>query len=1614
MKNKILSIFVMFILLFSNIVSALDESTENTESSTELASSSDGTDIIYPDYNYNSFVSKNQNSNSEFNVGLNTGAAIYEYSFEIPSGINGLQPGLKISYNSQSTNSRPGIAGAAWTLSQSYIQRDAEYSFNDSSDDTFELILDGASYDLVYNKNEDAYHTQIESYLYIKKVSGGKNDKGEYWIIKSKEGLTYRFGYNKDSELVSNQHDYVVRWSLDLVTDTYDNNIYYTYKENPNSKDLGAVYPYLIEYNNDKKRKVEFIFKERLDVWTVYEQGNLIRENERLDGIIISYDSKLIRRYKFDYTYPDSSINTKGFLKEIKLYGSSGEVLPPVSFSYYGVDVGWEETNKWASPISFKGRVENSKIRFVDFNRDGFSDILYGYYDEDDGEQEQSWLNDKNGNWIKGSANIPFGFSRGKEYTICSKDKTRRGIYRGFVLAELNGDGLIDYLMAPDSYVRNSLDIDTGLNKKTYLYNGYTWKATNKWLSPEKQFVRFDDESCLRIFGIDEGIRVIDLNGDGYDDIIKVDSNSDSYKTWINNRIDGWNESELWKSSFPFVRAMREKESCIFQAGVDLGVRFFDVNGDGLVDEVVSGYHGSNYKKYNKKEILINNGKDFIKDENFNLEPPGDYFVDKDSRSGQCDTYGEDRGRVFADVNGDGLTDILVMESYGIIQEAWINNGHGWSLDSRWNVPYFEINNPYTDELEASKLVDVNGDGLVDFVRGGDLVRKVWLNKASKGYLLKEIKNDKGGKVLIDYEQSNYYDNKGDDGVNDLGFNIWVVKSIISDNGMQGPNSVFSTINYFYKNGLYDYEDKEFRGFNYVEEILSDKKITHYFYQDDTKKGSEYKNEIVDKNNNPYKKTEREFSSVKKDNYYIVHLDSTKEYSYDGSTNPKTTKTGFNYDEYGNVIKTTYYGDELNGDERYEDNEYLYNTDKWIIKLKHTYLLDANSKKITETFFSYDKQPYNANPVRGSLTQTEYWLEGSNPKIYYDYDEFGNVILKTDSSGYATKYEYDNAHTFIIKETNALGQASSFVYESGTGNLLSKTDANGYKTEYKYDNFGRIIKEIQLYDSEEYPTIEYSYEMDGSAPEKTITRYRIESGKSDSYDEYYFYDGFGNLIQSKKESDNKQIINNVFYDENGRVKIAANPFFAGYSPDYTINKNIKGVVYSYDPMDRVLKVKDQKGNENKFEYDKRELTITDKNGNKKRYYYDAYGNIMKVKEYNGNENYETDYLYNSLNQIIEIGDDKGNRIIYEYDSLGRKTGLKDPDMGILEYWYDKNGNLVKENNNGIIINFEYDKLNRLIKESSPDETIYYEYDSGTIGKLSKVKSSDFEISYVYDKRYRLIEEKKIIDGVSFTTKWSYDSMDRVLKVILPDGKIVDYTYSGGELKKISGILNNIDYNEQGQITKRDYTNGLISGFDYDQDNFRLKRINTGNYQDLRYKYDNAGNMIEISNPVDDTKETMEYDELDRLTKAERIKNNAEKIFSLAYYYDSIGNIIEIASEKYKIMFEFGKTIAHAPIKVISVGENEDNNEDNKGDNRERKDILTEPVNETKESKIILHRTIRDCSTKKPVSGEQIIEIVSLSNGRMSYNNYKCNSRYEEQCITDGSFDTYYDEWCKYQ
>ena len=85
-----------------------------------------------------------------FQTELWPGAAIYTFDLEVPPGRNGLQPSITLSYNNHLTSQRPSIVGTAWTLTQNYIWRDVDYSFDDTSDDRYRLNFNGQTYELVY------------------------------------------------------------------------------------------------------------------------------------------------------------------------------------------------------------------------------------------------------------------------------------------------------------------------------------------------------------------------------------------------------------------------------------------------------------------------------------------------------------------------------------------------------------------------------------------------------------------------------------------------------------------------------------------------------------------------------------------------------------------------------------------------------------------------------------------------------------------------------------------------------------------------------------------------------------------------------------------------------------------------------------------------------------------------------------------------------------------------------------------------------------------------------------------------------------------------------------------------------------------------------------------------------------------------------------------------------------------------------------------------------------------------------------------------------------------------------------------------------------------------
>lgn len=198
----------------------------------------------------------------------------------------------------------------------------------------------------------------------------------------------------------------------------------------------------------------------------------------------------------------------------------------------------------------------------------------------------------------------------------------------------------------------------------------------------------------------------------------------------------------------------------------------------------------------------------------------------------------------------------------------------------------------------------------------------------------------------------------------------------------------------------------------------------------------------------------------------------------------------------------------------HERYELVYNTTSWILdKPSWYFLFDAGYNKIRETKYFYDNHQYGDPPSKGDLTKVENYLDtgGGNPTTTYTYDDFGNVYQQTDALGRTTTRDYgvkDSTHTYPDRVTNALGHAVDYTYDVGTGNVLFYFK-HGVKFDYEYDTFGRILKDIDPYDTSDFPTKKYEYIYDGNAPE--IIKVSQKTTSNNTIDTYFFYDGFGNL-----------------------------------------------------------------------------------------------------------------------------------------------------------------------------------------------------------------------------------------------------------------------------------------------------------------------------------------------------------------------------------------------------------------------------------------------------------------------------------------------------------------------
>jgi len=402
-----------------------------------------------------------------------SGAATYTIPIWAPKGPNGLQPNISLVYNSQSNN---GYVGVGWSLSglSSITRCDRTYAQDGVASPVAlvasdALCLDGKRLRLTGGAQGSAgstYQTEIADFSQV--TAGGAAGNGPAsFIVRRKDGLIYEYGSGGNSQVIATTTTTASAWMLDKITDKAGNTLTVTY-----TLETGVVVPDTISWTpvgagaTTYAYKMVFGYQNTTAAGSTYGfiAGTPVINPALLKTIAISYGS-LVKEYFLTYT--PSGTTARNLLTQVQECAdtSQSNCFLPTNITYQNGAVGV------GSAVNLTNRTGNFILNDVDFNGDGLNDL--------------AWFDPANSGWIVSMA-TPTGYSTpyntgfpayatvgridnsGKDVWIYpigtwyyyvwdvnhfvqhsagfSLDSTNSYLKGQFVLSDVNGDGLADFV----------------------------------------------------------------------------------------------------------------------------------------------------------------------------------------------------------------------------------------------------------------------------------------------------------------------------------------------------------------------------------------------------------------------------------------------------------------------------------------------------------------------------------------------------------------------------------------------------------------------------------------------------------------------------------------------------------------------------------------------------------------------------------------------------------------------------------------------------------------------------------------------------------------------------------------------------------------------------------------------------------------------------------------------------------------------------------------------------------------------------------------------------------------------------------------------------------------
>ncbi len=303
-----------------------------------------------------------------------------------------------------------------------------------------------------------------------------------------------------------------------------------------------------------------------------------------------------------------------------------------------------------------------------------------------------------------------------------------------------------------------------------------------------------------------------------------------------------------------------------------------------------------------------------------------------------------------------------------------------------------------------------------------------------------------------------------------------------------------------------------------------------------------------------------------------------------------------------------------------------------------------------------------------------------------------------------------------------------------------------------------------------------------------------------------------------------------------------------------------------DLLDRVLSIRDPLGNEIRYFYDDlgRLEQVVDQAGGVQRYRYDDAHLLLDIIAPDGSRMRRTEY--DADGRKVRDIDALGNAISYVHDIEGRREVVTDRRGNATTYTYDAEGNvLTRTDALGNTVSYVYGDHGRLDSETDADgHRTRYEYDAE--GHQTGVTDAEGRgWAFAFDE-YGRTTEYTGPDGE--TVHVTYDVRGQILRIENSAGEVVAFTYDGLERQTqtdAAGAELRFDYDEAGNLVRIDAPLGYTR----------------------RYEYDALGRVTRIVEP-DGGEQTVEWDALGRLVG---FTNRAGEAY--AFERDGLGRLASI-------------------------------------------------------------------------------------------------------------------------